>query len=126
MWLICAAVNAAAKLERAAPSGGWLRLKLEFCYNYGMSLTSDDLADIKQLMQGLLSQQAAQLDARFDAMDKKIEEVAEKIEEIDKHLADNADTQNEILNAVGSDLNRHSAKLDDHEERLNTLERKAA
>lgn len=91
-----------------------------------MSLTSDDLADIKQLMQGLLSQQAAQLDARFDAMDKKIEEVAEKIEEIDKHLADNADTQNEILNAVGSDLNRHSAKLDDHEDRLNTLERKTA
>lgn len=100
--------------------------ELELCYNYGMSLTSDDLADIKQLMQGLLSQQAAQLDARFDAMDKKIEEVAEKIEKIDKHLADNADTQNEILNAVGSDLNRHSAKLDDHEDRLNTLERKTA
>lgn len=124
MWLICAAVNVAAKLERVAPNESWLQPELELCYNYGMSLTSDDLADIKQLMQGLLSQQAAQLEKNLDEkLDGRLKKLEEKL---DERFAENVEMQNEILNAVGSDLNRHSAKLDDHEDRLNTLERKAA
>ena len=32
----------------------------------------------------------------------------------------------EILNAIGTDLNRHSARLDDYEDRLKKLERGVA
>lgn len=82
-----------------------------------MSLTSDDLADIKQLMQSLLSAQSHQL---------KTELKAELLEEMDARFAAQDEKLDEILNAVGADLNKHSAILDDHSHRIAALEKKTA
>jgi len=105
-----------------------------------MSLTSDDLADIKQLMESVLSGHTAEINKRFnginrrldntdkrlDGMDKRFDDINERLGSIDKRLDENEEIQNEILNAIGTDLNRHSARLDDYEDRLKKLERGVA
>lgn len=131
------------------------------CYNFCMSLTSDDLADIKQLMESVLSGHTAEINKRFDKFDKHFEEVDKRLDrvderldgiderldkaderfdkidkrldymdrrfdEINKRFDENEEVQNEILNAIGTDLNRHSARLDDCEYRLKKLERGVA
>ena len=127
------------------------------CYNFCMSLTSNDLADIKQLMESVLSGHTAEINKRFDKFDKHFEEVDKRLDrvderldgiderldkaderfdkidkrldymdrrfdEINKRFDENEEVQNEILNAIGTDLNRHSARLDDYEDRLKKLE----
>ena len=120
------------------------------CYNFCMSLTSDDLADVKQLMESVLSGHAAEINKRFDdvnkrldgvderldgmdkrfdsinkrldGMDERFDDINERLGSIDKRLDENEEIQNEILNAIGTDLNRHSARLDDYEDRLKKLE----
>lgn len=94
-----------------------------------MSLTSDDLADVKQLMESVLSGHTAEINKRFDdvnkrldGMDKRFDDINERLDSIDKRLDENEEVQNEILNAIGTDLNRHSARLDDYEDRLKKLE----
>lgn len=124
------------------------------CYNFCMSLTSDDLADVKQLMESVLSGHAAEvnkrfddinkrldntderldgMDKRFDSINKRLDDMDEcfddinkRLDSIDKRLDENEEVQNEILNAIGTDLNRHSARLDDYEDRLKKLERGVA
>ena len=121
------------------------------CYNFCMSLTSDDLADVKQLMESVLSGHAAEINKRFDdvnkrldgvderldgmdkrfdsinkrldGMDKRFDDINKRLDNTDKRLDENEEVQNEILNAIGTDLNRHSARLDDYEDRLKKLER---
>ena len=120
------------------------------CYNFCMSLTSDDLADVKQLMESVLSGHTAEINKRFDdinerldgvderldgmdkrfdsinkrldGMDERFDDINERLDSIDKRLDENEEVQNEILNAIGADLNRHSARLDDYEDRLKKLE----
>ena len=108
-----------------------------------MSLTSDDLADVKQLMESVLSGHTAEINKRFDdvnkrldgmddrfdsinkrldGMDDRFDDINERLDSIDKRLDENEEVQNEILNAIGADLNRHSARLDDYEDRLKKLE----
>ena len=84
-----------------------------------MSLTSDDLADVKQLMESVLSGHTAEINKRFDDINKRLDSM-------DKRFDENEEVQNEILNAIGTDLNRHSARLDDYEDRLKKLERGVA
>lgn len=124
------------------------------CYNFCMSLTSDDLADVKQLMESVLSGHTAEINKRFDdvnkrldgvderldgmdkrfdsinkrldGMDERFDDINERLDSIDKRLDENEEVQNEILNAIGTDLNRHSARLDDYEDRLKKLERGVA
>ena len=138
------------------------------CYNFCMSLTSDDLVDIKQLMESVLSGHTAEINKRFDDVNKRLDGVDERLDgmdkrfdsinkrldgmdkrfdsinkrldgvderfddinkrldSIDKRLDENEEVQNEILNAIGTDLNRHSARLDDYEDRLKKLERGVA
>lgn len=124
------------------------------CYNFCMSLTSDDLADIKQLMESVLSGHTAEINKRFnginrrldntdkrldgmdkrfdsinkrlDDMDERFDDINKRLDSIDKRLDENEEVQNEILNAIGTDLNRHSARLDDYEDRLKKLERGVA
>jgi hypothetical protein len=98
-----------------------------------MSLTSDDLADVKQLMESVLSGHTAEINKRFDdvnkrldGMDERFDDINERLDSIDKRLDENEEVQNEILNAIGTDLNRHSARLDDYEDRLKKLERGVA
>lgn len=85
------------------------------CYNFYMSLTSDDLADIKQLMESVLSGHTAEINKRFDGINKRLDSM-------DKRFDENEEVQNEILDAIGTHLNRHSARLDDYEDRLKKLE----
>ena len=124
------------------------------CYNFCMSLTSDDLADVKQLMESVLSGHTAEINKRFDSinkrldgvderldgmdkrfdsinkrlddMDERFDDINKRLDSIDKRLDENEEVQNEILNAIGTDLNRHSARLDDYEDRLKKLERGVA
>ena len=124
------------------------------CYNFCMSLTSDDLADVKQLMESVLSGHTAEINKRFDdvnkrldgvderldgmdkrfdsinkrldGMDERFDDINKRLDSIDKRLDENEEVQNEILNAIGTDLNRHSARLDDYEDRLKKLERGVA
>ena len=81
-----------------------------------MSLTSDDLADIKQLMTSLLSTQERSI---MEAVDKRFEEQDEKL--------------NEILNAVGTRFNNqdeisldNTKKNKNHEKRILRLEKQIA
>jgi len=115
-----------------------------------MSLTSDDLADIKQLMESVLSGHTAEINKRFnginrrldntdkrldgmdkrfddinerlDGMDKRFDDINERLDGMDKRFDENEEVQNEILDAIGTHLNRHSARLDDYEDRLKKLE----
>ena len=56
-------------------------------------------------------------------MDERFDDINKRLDSIDKRLDENEEVQNEILNAIGTDLNRHSARLDDYEDRLKKLER---
>jgi len=84
-----------------------------------MSLTSDDLADIKQLMEAVVSAALKEQDERFDGIDQQFARIDQRFDDQDEKL-------DEIMNAVGMDLAKHSAKIDDHETRIKRLERKAA
>lgn len=92
------------------------------CYNFCMSLTSDDLADIKQLMESVLSGHTAEINKRFDDINKRFDDINERLDGMDKRFDENEEVQNEILDAIGTHLNRHSARLDDYEDRLKKLE----
>lgn len=81
-----------------------------------MSLTSDDLADIKQLMEATigvaLKEQDKRLEKRFEVIDRRFDEQDEKL-----------DT---ILDAVGVRFEEHEAQLSNHDTRITKLERRAA
>lgn len=109
-------------------------------YTKGMSLTSDDLADIKQLMSSLLSSQDKRFDAieerfekidkRFEKIDKRFDAIEERFdkrfEEVDKRFEDLDEKLNEILNAVGGEFSEQSEQIADHEQRTQQLERQTA
>lgn len=93
------------------------RLLKSSCYTDCMSLTQDDLADIKQLMQAVMSQGLAE---------QKREIVTEIRDEMNQRFAEQDEKLDEILNAVGSDLADKSDQLDNHETRITRLEKRAA
>ena len=80
-----------------------------------MSLTSGDSADIKQLMESVPSSHTTEINKHFD-------EVNKRLDYMDRRFDENEEVQNEILNAIGTNLNRHSERLDDCEYRLKKLE----
>lgn len=83
-----------------------------------MSLTSDDLADIKQLMTSLLNAQARQLEEHIDGEIAALrKEMDERFEEIDERF-------DEVLNAIGSDLESKAKTIDAHDEQLESHERR--
>ena len=81
-----------------------------------MSLTSDDLADIRQLMEALLRAQEERI---MKTMNKRFDEVYDRFDEQDDKL-------NTIMDAVGTRFNDQDEQLDDHEERIVRLEKRAA
>lgn len=85
-----------------------------------MSLTSDDLADIKQLMQALLDAQETRImtvmSQRFDQVEARFEA---RFDEQDEKL-------NTIMDAVGVEFGEHAEQLDDHETRIVRLEKRTA
>ena len=61
-----------------------------------------------------------------DAVDGLRQEMNERFDRVDERFEEQDEKLDEIMNAVGEDLAKHTAKLDDHGERLVRLERKAA
>lgn len=88
-----------------------------------MSLTSDDLHDMKQLMEAVvgaaMKEQDKKFEKRFDAIDKRFDGIDNRLDDMDVKL----DT---IMDAVGGEQNQHDERLDDHEVRIARLERSAA
>lgn len=85
-----------------------------------MSLTSDDLADIKQLMEALLRAQEERI---TKTMDKRFDEA---YQHMDERLDEQDEKLNTIMDAVGTRFNNHDEQLDDHEGRIVRLEKRAA
>ncbi len=70
-----------------------------------MSFTSDDLADIEQLLQAMENR----LERRFDEFEKKVND---RFDENDEKMDERLD---EILNAIGTDLNEKDQYINVHE-----------
>ncbi|MEO8691411.1 MAG: hypothetical protein ABI397_01345 [Candidatus Saccharimonas sp.] len=94
-----------------------------------MSLTRDDLVDIKQLMEatvnGAITELKVDLDKNFAQIDQRFEQIDQRFERIDQQLDTFGENQNEILNAVGTDLNDTAKTLVDHDIRITKLEKAA-
>lgn len=56
------------------------------CYNFYMSLTSDDLADVKQLMESVLSSHTAEINKRFDDINKRLRSMDERFDGVDERF----------------------------------------
>ena len=100
-----------------------LHVRHDVAYTRSMSLTTDDLADMKQLMESLLRAQEKRIDARFAEQDRKFEAM---IEDMDAKLDD-------IILAVGvqlaqksGEIETHAEQIDDHERRITRLETSVA
>jgi hypothetical protein len=84
-----------------------------------MSLTSDDLADLKQLMEATVSVILKEQEKRFDAIDARFNAVEARFDEQDEKL-------NTIMDAVGVEFGEHVEQLEDHESRIIRLEKRTA
>ena len=94
-----------------------------------MSLTSDDLADIKQLLMAMENR----FDRRFDEIDKRFDEVDKRFDEVYERFDENDEKLNEIMNAIGSEFQEKAEQIDacttqltDHETRILRLESQTA
>ena len=96
-----------------------------------MSLSSDDLADIKQLMTSLLNAQENRIEANMkEVMDRRFKEQDKRI---DERFEEQDEKLNEILNAIGTRFNNqdetsasHVKQIEDHERRILQLEKQVA
>ena len=88
-----------------------------------MSLTTDDLADMKQLMESLLRAQDKRIDARFAEQDRKFEAM---IEDMDAKLDDIILAVGDQLAQKSGEIETHTEQIDDHERRITRLETSVA
>lgn len=77
-----------------------------------MSLTREDLEDIKQLMEAVMNAAMKEQDKKFARLEQRFDEAQE--------------LQNEILQAVSDKSASQGAVLDNHETRIIRLEKAAA
>lgn len=77
-----------------------------------MSLTREDLEDIKQLMEAVMNAAMKEQDKKFARLEQRFDEAQE--------------LQNEILQAVSDESASQGAALDNHETRIIRLEKAAA
>ncbi len=90
-------------------------------------VTKDDMRDMLDDMKQFISAEFRVRDARMDRMEAKFDKKFDQIEvKFDQKFEDVDEKLDEILNAVGEDLQRNSARVDDHESRISRLEQKAA
>lgn len=112
-----------------------------------MSLTSDDLAKIEQLVTSVVRSEVKdivraeagvivrtevemlrnEMNERFseveDSLSSKIDTLAHNVA---RRFDEQDDKMNEILNALGADLTEHEEQIENHERRIYRLEQKAA
>lgn len=87
----------------------------EFFDDFKQFFAAELGANSKTLKHELKHELLTEVDKRFVEQDAKF---AKRFDEQDEKL-------DEILNAVGEDLRRNSARVDDHESRISRLEHKA-
>lgn len=77
----------------------------------------------------LIGKKFQDIDKKFTVIDQKFMSIDQRFDDlkiyIDRRFDESTEVQNEILNAIGTDINRHSARIDDHEDRIAALEVKA-
>ncbi len=88
-----------------------------------MSLTREDLEDIKQLMEAVMSAAIKEQDEKFEKRFKKIDE---RFDQIDGRFEKIDERFDEVLNAIGSELNDINSVTSNHETRITRLEKAAA
>ena len=107
-----------------------------------MSLTSDDLADIKQLMEALFRAHGADLEDRISErlekrmddkfgefrqeMNQRFEEVDQQFKAVHRRFDEQREQLDEAMVAIGTNQEGQSEQLDDHEQRITLLERQVA
>ena len=98
-------------------------------------MTNEELfADLKQFIEATVSQQTAHLDSRIDRVEKRIGDVEERMDSAEKHLNARIDifdekldqVQDAIGEAFAQSANTTTTAIQDHEQRLHRLERRAA
>ena len=86
-------------------------------------MTSDEIQDLKQFIEATISQQltlqTSEIVAHLKRHDQQFDNIDRRFEEIDEKL-------DEIMTAVGESLHHQDVRLNDHDDRLRKLERKAA
>ena len=103
-----------------------------------MSLTSDDLADIKQLMEALFRAHGAELKDEItrefrqeihefrQEVDQRFKEVDQQFKEVHRRFDEQREQLDEAMVAIGANQEGQSEQLDDHEQRITLLERQVA
>ena len=86
-------------------------------------MTNEELfTDLKQFIAATVSQQTSQLDQRLDKVEQRIGGVEQQIQEL---RADMDDQFNTVLGAIGERFEATDARVQDHQDRLHRLERRA-
>lgn len=88
-----------------------------------MSLTRDDLDDIKQLMESVVYTATV---SQFEQINKRLDAMDQRFDAMDQRFDDAQELQNEILQMVSDESATQGATLDDHEVRITRLEKAAA
>ena len=96
-----------------------------------MSLTSDDLADIKQLMEALFRAHGAELKDEITRelrreMDRRFDEVDQQFKEVHRRFDEQREQLDDAMVAIGTIQEGQSEQLDGHEQRITLLERQVA
>ena len=99
-----------------------------------MSLTTDDLADMKQLIESLLRAQEKRIDAKIESLEQKMDKrFTERDRRLEAMIEDMDAKLDDIILAVGNQLAQksgeietHAKQIDDHEQCITRLETSVA
>ena len=87
-------------------------------------MTNDELfEDLKQFINIKIDSVENQLEAKIDGVEARL---SKRLDNLEEDVADIKTVQNEILNAVGQDIQEVKTVQQNHEARLNKLEAKTA
>lgn len=86
-------------------------------------MTTDDLHDIKQLMEAVVGAAMKEQDAKFE---KRFEKIDTRFEQMEQRFDEAQELQNEILQAVSDESAAQGVTLDNHETRITRLEKAIA
>ena len=111
-----------------------LHVRHVVAYTRSMSLTTDDLADMKQLMESLLRAQEKRIDAKIESLEQKMDKrFTEQDRKFEAMIEDMDAKLDDIILAVGDQLAQksgesetHTEQIDEHERRITRLETSVA
>lgn len=96
-----------------------------------MSLTREDLEDIKQIVAAAVHQEVhSEISVVREGISEVRKELGGQISDLreyaDKRFSEAEELQNEILNSIGTDLSQNTDDIANHETRITRLEKAAA